>query len=299
MFMYQLKDFGSYTAGGRVHVVSGEPVETIQFTPTTSYRFDPNGHQMVEHAYVQYFVPQNRNDKPPVVLVHGGGMTGTMWETTPDGRPGWLQLLVRKGFEVHVVDNVERGRAGWHPSLWDGDPVMRTMEEAWSLFRIGAEENFADRAPFPDQRFPVAHLEGLCRQFVPRWTSTLPHQAAALAEVLERLGQSHVICHSQGAQVVFSAAELKPSHIERITALEPSGLPQGAASMPVTMVFGDFTDATPTWRGLMERCNRFAEASGALVTWLDLAESGMPAHSHMMMMDQGNERVLARVLESY
>ncbi len=297
--MYQLRDFGSYTAGGRVHVVSGEPVETIQFTPTTSYRFDPNGHQLVEHAYVQYFVPQNRNDEPPVVLVHGGGMTGTMWETTPDGRPGWLQLLVQRGFEVHVVDNVERGRAGWHPDLWDGDPVMRTVEEAWSLFRIGAEENFAARAPFPGQRFPVAHLEGLCRQFVPRWTSTLPCQAAALAEVLERLGQSHVICHSQGAQVVFSAAELCPGRIAHVTALEPSGLPQGAASMPVTMVFGDYTNATPTWCGLIERCKHFHEAGGAKVSWLDLAAAGLPGHSHMLMMDEGSERVLAQVLESY
>ena len=295
--MYQLKDFGSYTAGGRVHVVSGEPVQTIRFTPTTSYRFNPNGHLLVEHAYVQYFVPENRNSAPPVVLVHGGGMTGAMWETTPDGRPGWLQLLLRDGFEVHVVDNVERGRAGWHPDLWDGDPVVRTMEEAWSLFRIGAEEGFSARTPFPGQRFPVRHLEGLCRQFVPRWTSTLPHQAAALAEVLATLGRSHVICHSQGAQVVFSATEIRPGHIEHITALEPSGLPARPVDLSVQMVFGDYTDATPTWCGLIERCRQFAEAGGAKVTWLDLTEEGLPGHSHMMMMDEGNERVLARVLK--
>lgn len=297
--MYRLKDFGSYTAGGRVHVVSGEPVETIQFTPTTSYRFDPNGHLLVEHAYVQYFVPENRNEAPPVLLVHGGGMTGTMWETTPDGRPGWLQLLLQRGFEVHVVDNVERGRAGWHPGLWDGAPVVRTMEEAWSLFRIGAEEDFAARAPFPRQRFPVTHLDGLCRQFVPRWTSTLPQQAAALTEVILRLGQCRVICHSQGAQVVFSAIERCPGHVEHITALEPSGLPTRPVEPSVQMVFGDFTDATPTWRGLIERCESFAETGGAKVTWLDLAAAGLPGHSHMMMMDEGNERVLARVLESY
>ncbi len=297
--MYKLQDFGSYTAGGRVHEITGQPVETIQFTPTTSYRYDPNGHHLVEHAYVQFFVPEDRNDAPPVVLVHGGGMTGAMWETTPDGRPGWLHLLLKRGFEVHVIDNVERGRAGWHPGLWAGEPAVRTMEEAWSLFRIGPEEGFAARQAFPGQRFPVSRLDGLCRQFVPRWTSTLECQAAALAEVLTRLGRCHVICHSQGAQVVFSAAEACAEHIHQITALEPSGLP-GEEAAPlgtaVTLVFGDFTDTTDVWRGLIARCESYARTAGANVTWLDLAKAGLAGHSHMMMMDEGNDEVLSKVL---
>ncbi|MCP5082199.1 MAG: alpha/beta fold hydrolase [Alphaproteobacteria bacterium] len=296
--MYQLKDFGSYMAGGRVHMVSGRPIETIQFTPTTPYQHDPNGHHLVEHAYVQYFVPQERNSEPPVVLVHGGGMTGSMWETTPDGRPGWLHLLLKQGFEVHVVDNVERGRAGWHPGIWAGEPVVRTMEEAWSLFRIGPKVGFASRTPFPGQRFPLSHLEGLCRLFVPRWTSTLDCQAAALAQVLSDLGGAHVICHSQGAQVVFSAAEHCRGSIRQITALEPSGLPEDDASameVPIKMVFGDFTNTTPVWRALIDRCESFAHKSGSDVSWLDLAEAGLPGHSHMMMMDEGNEHVLSQV----
>ncbi len=299
--MYQLKDFGSYMAGGRVHVVSDQPVETIHFTPTTPYQYDPNGHHLIEHCYVQYFVPQNRNSEPPIVLVHGGGMTGTMWETTPDARPGWLHLLLQRGFEVHVVDNVERGRAGWHPGIWPGDPVVRTMEEAWSLFRIGRQEDFERRTPFPGQQFPVGHLDELCRHFVPRWTSTLQCQAAALAEVLAKLGSAHIICHSQGAQVVFSAAEQAAQHIHQITAIEPSGLPAGEANLldaPILFVFGDFTDTTAVWQGLVGRCENFAQSAGPRMSWLDLSAVGLPGHSHMMMMDNGNDRVLSQVLEN-
>lgn len=296
--MYRLKDFGSYTIGGRELVVSGAPLETIQFTPTTSYSYDPNGHYLAEHAYVQYFVPQDRNDEPPMVLVHGGGMTGAMWETTPDGRPGWLHLLLKGGYEVHVVDNVERGRAGWHPDLWEGQPIVRTMEEAWSLFRFGAAEGFATRTAFEGQMFPVEHLKGLCRGFVPRWTSTLACQAAALAEVLAKLKRAQVMCHSQGTQVVFSAAERVPERMDRIIALEPSGLPADGFGVPLKMVFGDFLDATDTWRGLVARCKAFARTHGDVVTWMDLAEHGLSGHSHMMMMDRNNADVLGKILEA-
>jgi hypothetical protein len=40
---------------------------------------------------------------------HGGGLTGVTYETTPDGREGWLNLFVRKGWDVYVSDAVERG----------------------------------------------------------------------------------------------------------------------------------------------------------------------------------------------
>ena len=42
-----------------------------------------------------------------------GGLTGACWETTPDGRPGWLHNFLSAGFAVYVLDNVERGRSGF------------------------------------------------------------------------------------------------------------------------------------------------------------------------------------------
>ena len=202
---YSLRDFGSYTAGGRViEVTEGAPY-TVQFTRSASFEVDPRGHFAVEHAYVQYFIPEARRDAPPVVLVHGGGMTGSCWETTPDGRKGWLHHLLQMGYEVHVVDAVERGRAGFAPGLWEGEPILRSLEEAWYLFRIGPKEAFARRQPFARQRFPVAKFESFCRSFVPRWLVKTPLQVSGLLAVLNSIGPATVNCHSQGAEVNLDA----------------------------------------------------------------------------------------------
>ncbi|MEC7574984.1 MAG: hypothetical protein VX973_08865, partial [Pseudomonadota bacterium] len=99
--------------GGRRVLISGKPTEPLHFTGATSFENDPNGAYHIEQAYVQYFIPAERKHDLPVLLVHGGGMTGANWETTPDGRTGWLHRFLEAGFATYVIDNVERGRAGW------------------------------------------------------------------------------------------------------------------------------------------------------------------------------------------
>lgn len=287
----ELKQFGSYFVGGRLHEITGRAVEEIAFTAQTRYRHDPNGHQAVEGAYVQFFVPARSLDRPPIVLVHGGGMTGAMWEATPDGRPGWLQGLLDRGHEVHVIDLVERGRAGWAPGLWPGEPVLRTMEEAWSLFRFGPPDGFAKRRAFPGQRFPVGHLETFARQFVPRWTSTTEAQVAALGLLLERLGEATLIAHSQGAAVAASAMSAAPGRVATLIALEPSGFmvpPSGCP--PVRIVTGDYLDCDALWRDLSRRWDALADSHLA-IELVPLAR-GFPGTSHMMMMDEGADAIL-------
>lgn len=291
----ELKDFGSYFVGGRLQEVTGRAVEEIAVTAQTRYRHDPNGHRAVEGAYVQFFVPARPLDRPPVVLVHGGGLTGAMWETTPDGRPGWLHGLIARGHAVHVVDLVERGRAGWAPGLWPGEPVLRTMEEAWSLFRFGPPDGFSARRAYPGQRFPVTHLEAFARQFVPRWTSTTDLQVAALGALLERLGQATVIAHSQGAAVAARAMSSAPERVAALIALEPSGFTVPRADCPpVRIVTGDYLDCDALWRALAAQWSDLAnQLSG--IDLLPLA-GDFPGTSHMMMMDDGSERILERVL---
>lgn len=301
---YALSDFGSYVAGGRLHVVDdGEPYD-VQVTRDSRYRYDPRGQFAVEHAYVQYFVPERRRDAPPVILVHGGGMHGSTWETTPDGRPGWLHLLLDRGYETHVVDAVERGRAGWAPGLWEGEPILRSMEEAWSLFRIGAPEDFQARRAFPGQQFPVAGLEDLARRFTPRWLSTSRLQVDALVAVLERTGPAILVSHSQGGEIGFDAQARRPDLVQAMVAIEPSAAPRdiGAlADCPTLVVVGDHLDVdaqiaarSALWRGLA--------AQGAErrlpVRMFDTREAVAPGGSHMLMMDRHSAACLEGILDA-
>lgn len=293
---FSLRDFGSYTAGGRViEVTEGAPYE-VNFTRSASFEVDPRGHFAVEHAYVQYFIPEARCDAPPVVLVHGGGMSGSCWETTPDGRRGWLQHLLQMGYEVHVVDAVERGRAGFAPGLWDGEPILRSLEEAWSLFRIGPKDGFASRTPFSGQRFPVAHFERFARSFVPRWLGTTALQVNALLAVLERTGPAIVICHSQGGEVTFDALAQRPDRFCKVIAIEPSHTPKGdeePQDIPVHVVIGDHLDCDAFWSRRQDTWTSMTAAQN--YTLHDASDLGC-GHSHMLMLDLKSDHVLSSVL---
>jgi hypothetical protein len=50
--------------------------------------------------YAQYFLVQNRKGKWPLLMWHGGGLTGATYETTPDGRQGWRDMMIRRGWEL-------------------------------------------------------------------------------------------------------------------------------------------------------------------------------------------------------
>ena len=43
-------------------------------------KLDPNGQFQVEQMYVQYFLPKNRKGKLPLLMWHGGGLTGATYE---------------------------------------------------------------------------------------------------------------------------------------------------------------------------------------------------------------------------
>lgn len=293
-----LSDFGSYHAGGEIlRVTEGDPVE-IAFTRDARFTYDPRGRFAVNAAYVQYFVPAGARDLPPVVLVHGGGMCGSCWETTPDGRPGWLHRLLDRGRTVHVVDLPERGRAGFAPAHLPGDPILRSLEEAWSLFRFGPPEGFAARQPFPHQQFPVAHLEDFARRFVPRWLGTAELHRAALLAVLARTGPALVICHSQGGETAFDAAAARPDLVAGLIALEPSAFPEdpaGLAASPPVLVQGDHLDCAGHWS---DRATRWAALAAALpgARLIDTAREIAPGGSHMLMMDRHSDAVLEAAL---
>ncbi|MGH7042800.1 MAG: esterase [Acetobacteraceae bacterium] len=298
-----LAAMGSFHVGGREVVLEGQPRRTTAFTPHTTVTYDPNGHYAVEQAYVQWFRPAQPATDRPVLLVHGGGLTGASWETTPDGRPGWVELLLRRGLPVFVIDNVERGRAGFCalPGEWEGEPIARNAEWAWELFRFGPPGGYPDR-PFAGQRFPVANMAAFVRGFVPRWTSTNDAQVAALVAAIRRIGPLDLICHSHGGALALRAAAACPEQVRAVVALEPSGYTDtlDPRRQRVLTVLGDFLECDAYAAARTARMRAFAAglaARGARSDLWEMAARGRPGHSHMLMLDHGSETLAAEVAD--
>ena len=50
--------------------------------------------------YVEIRIPAKQTHPYPIIMVHGGSMSGTNYTSTPDGREGWAQYFVRQGYAV-------------------------------------------------------------------------------------------------------------------------------------------------------------------------------------------------------
>src|SRR5215467_11940938 len=105
-------------------VYAGGHVETIEGKQYT-----------VGQIYAEYMIPAERRSPYPVIMVHGGTMSGTNYTGTPDGREGWAQYFVRQGYAVYVVDQPGRGRSGYLGAAYGPG---RNMERSNSASRFVA-----------------------------------------------------------------------------------------------------------------------------------------------------------------
>ncbi|TMB72297.1 MAG: hypothetical protein E6J54_10505, partial [Deltaproteobacteria bacterium] len=72
-----------------------------------------NKQYMTGQMYVEYRIPAKKTHPYPIIMVHGGTMSGTNYTGTPDGREGWAQYFVRQGYAAYVVDQVGKGRSSY------------------------------------------------------------------------------------------------------------------------------------------------------------------------------------------
>lgn len=77
------------------------------------------GHEPESGLYFEV-LGQAGGPDPPVLFIHGGGASGACFRATPDGRPGWADLLARRGVEVWVTDWPGCGRSGGRDALGVG-----------------------------------------------------------------------------------------------------------------------------------------------------------------------------------
>src|SRR5690349_12124332 len=102
---FDVKEVGSFHIGGQALKLEGLPVKELVYTaggPPT--KMDPNGDFHTGQMYVQYVKLANPKAKYPLLLWHGGGLTGVTWETKPDGKPGWQMFFINAGHDVYVSD---------------------------------------------------------------------------------------------------------------------------------------------------------------------------------------------------
>src|SRR5476649_593561 len=77
----------------------------------------PKGPLMERQMYVEYQFPARVTQLYPIVMIHGAAQTGTNFTGTPDGRKGWAQFFVERGYEVYIVDQPARGRSAYADAL--------------------------------------------------------------------------------------------------------------------------------------------------------------------------------------
>lgn len=304
-----LSAMGSFHIGGREAEVSGQAVREVVLVPgTPALRIDPNGTYQVEGMYAQFHIPEPQRGAAPLLMWHGGGLTGATWESTPDGREGWQQIFLRRGWGVYVSDAVERGRAGWamSPEITQGDPVFLTKTHPWERFRIGeGAGSYSTRTQREGSQFPAEAYDNFMRQIVPRWVTTDAAQLVAYQELLGRVGPAVILAHSQGGMFACRAAQAVPERVRALVLIEPSGFgettPEALAALrdiPVLAVYGDFIDQNRRWSAIRARGLDFyrrLRGAGGTVDVVNLPERGIRGNGHMLMMERNNAEIAALI----
>ncbi|MDB5651331.1 MAG: alpha/beta-hydrolase [Hyphomicrobiales bacterium] len=192
-----------------------------------------NGKQyMTGQMYAEYMLPARQTHPYPIIMVHGGTMSGTNFTGTPDGREGWAQYFARRGYAVYSVDQVGRGRSAFNQAFYG--PAEQT-EASNNQARYSAQERF--------NRWPQAHLhtqwpgdgsmnDPAVQQLV---ASQLPAikdfrrqmelNRDGLVALIDKIGPSILLVHSQAGAFGWPVVDARPDKVKALVAVEPNGPP--------------------------------------------------------------------------
>ena len=191
--------------------------------------YSPSG-EVVGQMYVEYQIPKDQKHRYPMVFIHGGGQIGAGWWQTPDGREGWAQYFLRRGYAVYVVDVPGRGRSAYNSALGPLNDPSNTLraQQLWA-----AHERF--------DLWPAADLHtrwvGTPEPEDPTFDQFMRSQSDAVAQdqeertmramvrLLDRIGPSILVPHSQPGMASFRIADRRPNKVKAILQLEPGGPP--------------------------------------------------------------------------
>ena len=190
------------------------------------------GEVMSGQIYAEYQTPQVQMHPYPVVMVHGAIQTGTNFTGTPDGREGWAQFFLRRGYAVYVVDQPGRARSGYQPDL-NGPQALPSLNNTQMRFTAPARYQLWPQAKLHTQ-WPGSGMkdDAVFDQF---FASQVPFVQApgvtqlmnrdALIALLEKIGPAILMTHSQSGAYGWPVADARPDLVKAIIAVEPSGPP--------------------------------------------------------------------------
>lgn len=304
---------GVFSAGGTVLETEGT------FDPVNG-QYDPTGQtHHADHASVFYQIPAETNGHA-MMFLHGYGQSRTGWMTTPDGREGWNDLFLKRGYSTYLVDQPRRGDAG-QTSVAQEIPTV-TQDQAWfTQFRLGRWPEFNEGTQFPTDEDSI---DQFFRQMTPD-TGAFDQTviADALVEAFEKSGPGILVTHSQGGMPGWEIGA-KSDNVEAVVAIEPGSVPFPASmsedeivygyqvpdeefakliEKPITIYMGDYIPAEGEasdlpaenfWAMVLAGCRQFAEVANGMggdVTVVYLPDEGITGNSHFMFQELNNDVV--------
>ena len=321
-----IADQGSFFAGGKVVTAPGtyKDAEPTNFDGETLHG---------DAAYVFWQMPVKAR-KNALVFLHGYGQSGKTWETTPDGRDGFQNIFLAKGYKTFIVDEPRRGRAG--NSTVPANLTAQPQDQLWyDNFRIGQWPGYYDNAAVPRDEESRAQF---FYQITPD-TGKFDVQvvAEAMTAVMEKAGDGVLVTHSAGGGPGWLTAA-HSDKVKGVIALEtgtfpfPKGeLPEVEATtspfpapgmevsdeefqkllkIPMVVYFGDNIKTGPepdshwgldNWRvrlNLAYKWEKVMKAHGGDVQVVYLPDIGIKGNTHFMMADLNNQEV-AETMEKW
>lgn len=196
-------DQGSFLAGGTVVTAPGNYKGTTE--PTNNAGETLHG----DHAYVFYQKPKNAHHNS-LVFLHGYDQSAKTWETTPDGRDGFQNIFLEKGYKTYLADEPRRGRAD--RSTIAATISARPDDQLWyNNFRIGQWPDYNANAAVPRDE---ASRDQFFRAMTPD-TGAFDEKVVvqAMTAVFEKAGDGVLITHSAGGGPGWDTA-MASSHVK-------------------------------------------------------------------------------------
>ncbi len=277
-----------------------------------------------DHARVLYQVPVKAR-KLPLVMWHGFGQSTKTWESTPDGREGYQNIFLRRGFATYVLDQPRRGAAG-RSSVATTISATPDDQRWFDTFRVGIWPNY-----FPGVQFSRSP-EALDQYFRAMTPDTGPIDtnltSNAVSALFDKIGAGILVTHSHSGGMGWLAA-MKNPRIRAIVSYEPgsgfvfpegevpAAMPSAAGTLegtsiplaefmkltriPIVIYYGDFILKEPVahpgqdgWRVRLAMARQWAEAinrHGGDAKVVHLPEIGINGNTHFPFSDLNNVQI--------